>query len=203
MVIAKLASIFFGLVTITIAMLVPFMGGAKEVVLSVAALTGCPMYMPLIWSLFSKKQTGKIVLATTVISLLITLSFKFLLPVLIDFNLSRAGEMILGVVVPAVLILISEIILRIRKTDISEYKQYQISVDKKIELENLAEAAEESAVENKQGLRMIAIGILVTGLIIGVLGLMAENGRITVIGMAVVLLMIGGRIYLKSKTSKN
>jgi SSS family solute:Na+ symporter len=200
--IAKMASVFFGLITITIAMLVPFMGGAKEVVLSVAALTGCPMYMPLIWSLFSKKQTGKIVLATTVISLIITLSFKFLLPVLIDFNLSRAGEMILGVVVPAVLILISEIILRIRKTDISEYKQYQISVDKKIELENVAEAVEESAVENKQGLKMIAIGILVTGFIIGVLGLMAENGRITVIGMAVVLLMIGGRIYFNAKTSK-
>jgi solute:Na+ symporter, SSS family len=199
MVIAKLASIFFGLVTITIAMLVPFMGGAKEVVLSVAALTGCPMYMPLIWSLFSKRQTGKIALATTVISLIITLSFKFLLPVLIDFNLSRAGEMILGVVVPAVLIIISEIILRIRKTDISEYNQYQTSVNKKIESENVAEAAEEAAVENKQGLTMIAIGILVTGIIIGVLGLMAENGRLYVIGMAVILLMIGSRIYLKSK----
>jgi len=202
MVIAKLASIFFGLVAITIAMLVPFMGGAKEVVLSLAALTGCPMYMPLIWSLFSKKQTGKIVLATTVISLLITLSFKFLLPVLIDFNLSRASEMILGVVVPAVLILISEIILRARKSDGSEYIQYQKSVDKKVEFENLAEIAKESDVENKQGLRMIAIGILVTGFIIGVLGLMAENGRITVIGMAAILIMIGGRIYFNAKTSK-
>jgi hypothetical protein len=71
-----------------------------------------------------------------------------------------------------------------------------------IEPKDVAEAAAESAVENKQGLRMIAIGILVTGFIIGVLGLMAENGRITVIGMAVVLLMIGGRIFLKAKTSK-
>jgi hypothetical protein len=92
--------------------------------------------------------------------------------------------------------------LRIRKSDISEYNQYQISVDKKIELENIAEAAVESAVENKQGLRMIAIGILVTGFIIGVLGLMAENGAMYVIGMAVILLMIGGRIYLKARTSK-
>jgi len=202
MAIAKLSSIFFGLVTITIALLVPLMGGAKEVVLSVAALTGCPMYMPLIWSLFSKKQTGKIVLATTVASLVVTLSFKFLLPVVIDFKLSRAGEMILGVVVPAVLIIISEIILRIRKTDISEYKQYQITVDKKAEAENVAEVAAEAAVENKQGLRMIAIGILVTGIIIGILGLIAENGRLYVIGMAVILLMIGGRIYLKARTSK-
>ena len=203
MVIAKFASIFFGLVTIAVALFVPFMGGAKEVVLSIAALTGCPMYMPLIWSLFSKKQTGKIVLATTVISLLITLSFKFLLPALIDFNLSRAGEMILGVGVPAVLIAISEIILRIRKSDDSEYKRYLISAEKKAELENWTEAAKESTVENKQGLRMIAIGILVTGLIIGVLGLMASNGGIYVIGMAVILLITGARIYLKSKSSKN
>jgi 4-hydroxybenzoate polyprenyltransferase len=66
----------------------------------------------------------------------------------------------------------------------------------------VAEAAEEAAVENKQGLTMIAIGILVTGIIIGILGLMAENGRLYVIGMAVILLMIGSRIYLKAKTSK-
>ena len=203
MVIAKLASVFFGLVAITIAMLVPFMGGAKEVVLSLAALTGCPMYMPLIWSLYSKKQTGKMVLATTVISLLITLSFKFLLPALIDFNLSRAGEMILGVAVPAVLIFISEIILKTGKSDGSEYKLYQKSIDKKIETEKLTEVSQESGVENKQGLRMIAIGILVTGFIIGVLGLMAENGRITVMGMSAILLLIGGRIYFKTMTSKN
>ena len=202
MVIAKLASIFFGLVAITIAMLVPFMGGAKEVVLSLAALTGCPMYMPLIWSLYSKKQTGKMVLATTVISLLITLSFKFLLPAFIGFNLSRAGEMILGVAVPAVLILISEIILRTGKSESQEYKQYIKTLDKKIEPENLAETAKESDVENKQGLRMIAIGILVTGFIIGVLGLMAENGRITVMGMAAILLLIGGRIYFITIASK-
>ena len=49
---------------------------------------------------------------------------------------------------------------------------------------------------------MIAIGILVTGLIIGILGLMAENGAMYVIGMAVILLMIGGNIYFKAKSSK-
>ena len=66
----------------------------------------------------------------------------------------------------------------------------------------MTEVAAEAAVENKQGLRMIAIGILVTGLIIGVLGVMAENGAMYVIGMAVILLMVGGRIYLKARTSK-
>lgn len=196
--IAKLASIFFGLVTISIAMMVPLMGGAKEVVLSVAALTGAPMYLPLIWSLFSKKQTGKTVLATTIVSLAITLSFKFLLPSLIDFSLSRAGEMILGVSVPAVFIAISEIYLRFIKADGLEYVRFQQSVEKKNAIENASGSAEESSGENKQGLRMIAIGILATGLIIGFLGLMAPNGKIYVLGMAFLLLVIGFRILFKT-----
>lgn len=196
--IAKLASIFFGLVTISIAMMVPFMGGAKEVVLSVAALTGAPMYLPLIWSLFSEKQTGKTVLATTIISLAITLSFKFVIPILIDFSLSRAGEMILGVAVPAVFVVISEIWLRFTKADGAEYVKFQQSVEKKIVIENASDSAEESSGENKQGLRMIAIGILATGLIIGVLGIMAPSGKIYVLGMAFLLLMIGFRILFKT-----
>lgn len=196
--IAKLSSIFFGLVTISIAMMVPLMGGAKEVVLSVAALTGAPMYLPLIWSLFSKKQTGKTVLATTIISLAITLSFKFLIPALIDFSLSRADEMILGVAVPTVFVAISEIYLRFIKADGLEYIEFQQLVEKKMVIENASDSSEESSGENKQGLRMIAIGILATGLIIGVLGLMAPSGKIYVLGMAFLLLVIGLRILFKT-----
>jgi SSS family transporter len=196
--IAKISTFAFGLITIGIAMMVPLMGGAKEVVLSVAALTGAPMYLPLIWSLFSKKQTGKTVLATTLISLAITLSFKFLIPALIDFSLSRAGEMILGVAVPAVFVAISEIWLRFIKADGLEYVKFQQLVEKKIAIENASDSAAESSGGNKQGLRMIAIGILVTGLIIGVLGIMAPSGKIYVLGMAFLLLLIGLRILYKA-----
>lgn len=196
--IAKISTFAFGLITIGIAMMVPLMGGAKEVVLSVAALTGAPMYLPLIWSLFSKKQTGKTVLAITLISLAITLSFKFLIPALIDFSLSRAGEMILGVAVPAVFVAISEIWLRFIKADGLEYVKFQQLVEKKIAIENASDSAAESSGGNKQGLRMIAIGILVTGLIIGVLGIMAPSGKIYVLGMAFLLLLIGLRILYKA-----
>lgn len=196
--IAKISTLVFGLITIGIAMLVPFMGGAKEVVLSVAALTGCPMYLPLIWSLFSTKQTGKTVLATTLISLAITLSFKFLLPTLIDFNLSRAGEMILGVSVPAFFILLSEMFLRFRKSDNQEFLNYLEIKGKKAGPDEIAETGGQSSDENKKGLRMIAIGIGVTGLIIGVLGLWAPNGKIYVLGMAFLLLLIAFRIFYKT-----
>lgn len=196
--IAKISTLVFGLITIGIAMLVPFMGGAKEVVLSVAALTGAPMYLPLIWSLFSTKQTGKTVLATTLISLAITLSFKFLLPTLIDFNLTRGGEMILGVSVPAFFIVLTEIFLRFRKTDDQEFLNYLEIKGKRMGPEIIEDTGHQSSDENKKGLRMIAIGIGVTGLIIGVLGLWAPNGKIYVLGMAFLLLLISFRIFYKT-----
>jgi hypothetical protein len=130
--------------------------------------------------------------------LAITLSFKFLFPALIDFSLSRAGEMILGVAVPAVFVAISEIWLRFIKADGLDYVRFQQSVDKKRIIENASDSAEESSGGNKQGLRMIAIGILATGMIIGVLGVMAPNGKLYVLGMSFLLLLIGFRILFKA-----
>jgi len=197
--IAKISTFVFGLITIGIAMMVPFMGGAKEVVLSVAALTGAPMYLPLIWSLFSKKQTGKTVLFTTLLSLAITLSSKFLLPSVMDFSLSRANEMILGVGVPAIIMLITEIWLRISRTPETDYARFLQIKGQKVTKELPADSVpEESSAENKQGLRMISYGILATGFIIGFLGLMASIGKIYVFGVALILLLIGLRILSKA-----
>ncbi len=195
MLVAKSSTFIFGLMTVGIAMLVPLMGGAKEVVLSMAALTGCPMYLPLIWSLFSKKQTGFTALSTTVISLAITLFFKFLLPFINGTNLSRESEMMLGVGVPAAILLIIEIWLRFKNIPETEYLGYLDFTANKPVQEVLS--AEQSEAENNQGLKMIAIGILATGLIIGGLGAIAENGKSYVLGMAVVLLLIGYRILPK------
>ena len=195
MFIAKSSTLIFGLLTVGIAMLVPLMGGAKEVVLSMAALTGCPMYLPLIWSLYSKKQTGFTTLLTTMLSLAITLSFKFLLPLIQDTNLSREGEMMLGVGVPAFILLMIEIILRMKKYPETEYLNY-LEFSKNKPLPEVASSAESEA-ENKQGLKMIALGILATGLIIGGLGAMAQNGKAYVLGMAVLLLIIGYKILPK------
>jgi SSS family solute:Na+ symporter len=196
MFVAKTSTFIFGLLTVGIAMLVPLMGGAKEVVLSMAALTGCPMYLPLIWSLFSKKQTGFTALFTTALSLVITLSFKFLLPLISETNLSRESEMMLGIGVPVTILLIIELRLRLKSKPEPEYIRYLgIAKDKPV-LE--VASATESAVENNQGLKMIAIGIIATGLIIFGLGAMAINGRGYVLGIAVILLLIGSKILYKT-----
>lgn len=199
MVVAKLASIFFGLVTILIAMLVPYMGGAKEVVLSVAALTGAPLYLPLVWSVFSSKQKGRIVLFVTLLSLFITLLFKFLVPPFFEFNLSRGGEMLFGVLVPAVLMLISEIYIRCKGVDEMAYLRFMKIVDQKLLAEKDAVVVEVSDDDNAQGVKMVAFGIMAVGVIIGVLGLMATVGKPYLLGMALVLVGVGIRVFVVSR----
>jgi len=196
---AKFANVFFGLVMIGLAMTVPLMGGAKEMVLSIAALTGCPMYMPVIWSLFSKKQNGYSTLGITVISLFLMFAFKFILPYITDFNLTRTLEMVLGVSVPALFILLSEIWMRAKKFRESDFEKYRIYQSQKKILEEapISKATTDSS-ENNQGKRMIGIGIFSTALIIGGIGLISSNGRIYILGMAFILLIIGLRIVYKT-----
>ncbi|MDR0371898.1 MAG: Na+:solute symporter, partial [Prevotellaceae bacterium] len=57
--VARLSTISFGVLAVIVALLIPLMGGIVNVVISVAALTGVPLYLPIIWTLFSKRQTGK------------------------------------------------------------------------------------------------------------------------------------------------
>lgn len=192
--VAKMSSIGFGLITMIIALLVPFLGGAKEVVLSVAALTGGPMYIPLVWTLFSKKQHGRTILATTVISLMITLSAKFLLPAVSSFSLSRAEEMILGVAVPALIIIIFEVVLRFKNTPDNQFNTRNDDADSLLETTSTGNQSS----GNRKGLLMISIGILATGAIMGLLGFMASSGNGYVLGMAFILVIIGTRIFIKS-----
>lgn len=196
--VARAATFFFGLVTMGIAMLVPSMGGATSVVLTVAGLTGCPLYLPLIWALFSKRHSGRTVLSTTLLSLAITLSLKFLLPRIPGYAaLSRANEMIVGVAVPAVIMLLQEVLLHLRKAPTTQHDAFESVRRAKLEKETqeIQIITEEAHAENRQGIRMIAIGILFTGIVIGVLGLMAQEGTLPVVSIAALLLALGGWFF--------
>ena len=102
--VARISTIVFGLITICVALMVPRFGGIVEVVLSVGAITGAPLFAPPIWALFSKRQTSNSILITTLLSLGINLFFKFVSPWLFDFELNRAEEMLVGVLMPLLIL---------------------------------------------------------------------------------------------------
>ena len=159
--VGRYSTITLGIITILIALLVPYMGGIVEVVMSLAAITGGSMFLPPMWALFSKYQTGKSVLTVTIISLLVNSFFKFLAPSILDVSLNRAQEMGLGALVPILLLIAFEIYAKSKTPDISQYLQHK----KIVEIKNQEEEIDETK-GNKRGGRVIGIGVSSTGILL-------------------------------------
>ena len=195
--VGRWSTIALGVITIIVALLVPYMGGIVEVVMSVAAITGGAMFLPPMWALFSKYQTGKSVLAITIVSLLINSFFKFESPGLLDFSLDRAQEMWLGVGVPVVMLFFFELYARTKKTGISQYMDYQVLVAKKA-----SEPIEETGEGNKRGAKVIGIGVASTGILLLILSYIGKACNALVAGMGVLVVLLGTFIIYRNSKSK-
>ncbi|MDE5417429.1 Na+:solute symporter [Labilibaculum sp. DW002] len=189
--VGRISTAALGIITIIVALLVPYMGGIVEVVMTLAALTGGAMFLPPIWALFSKVHTGKTVLGTTIISLSINAFFKFAVPKIWDFSLSRAVEMAIGVGIPIVLMATYEIYAAIRRVDTSHFTTYEKEV-------SLIAPTETDEGGNKRGARVIGVGIGSTGLLIITLAIISLQHLVLVGGMGALVLTAGLFIYIKN-----
>jgi SSS family transporter len=199
MTVARIATIGFGLLTIFVALMVQNMGGIVEVVLSVAAITGGALYLPPLWSLFSKRQTGRSILTATVISLMINLFFKFVAPWLFDFGLGRAQEMTMGVLVPILVLLGFELKYFLAQKENPDYDRYQ-----EIQTRRVEETVEQvdSGSQNRHGRKVISLGVIGTGVLILAIGIFAVNGKYLVAGTGAIIIALGFFIKLKKIKSK-
>ncbi|GGG88176.1 sodium-coupled permease [Parapedobacter pyrenivorans] len=191
--VARLSTLGFGVVTVLIALMVPAMGGIVEVVLSIGALTGVPLYGPAVWALFSKRQTAFSVLFVTISSLLVNLFFKFVSPALFEISLGRMQETVLGVTLPIVLLAVFEVIYRDRP-----YRVPTATDD------NLA-GADDASQGRRRGtlaVKTIALSLLGVGLLILLLGLLATHGRAAVLIIALAILALGAALILSLRRSR-
>ena len=187
--VAKLSTVLFGIGTIIVALLVPAAGGIVNVVLSIGAVTGCSLYGPPIWALFSKRHSGKSILYITVISLLINIGLKILLAT----PLSRANEMLLGALLPLSLLLGYELYAKFQNIISEDYIKYS-----KLSREN--EVLETSGAEqNTFGFKILAITLAVVGLLVMVLGLISEDSKMLVLAIGAIIMIIAFYIYPKRK----
>lgn len=188
--VARWSTILFGLGTIGVALIVPAAGGIVEVVLSVGAVTGCSLYGPPIWALFSKRHTGKSILACTLVGLGINVAFKFITPWLFDVSLDRAGEMLAGALIPFALLAAYEV-WAIWKDQISQ--EYITFSNREIVQTTVAED-QAAGQQNTFGMKVLSITLALVGLLIVVLGLLAEEATSLVIGMGIVILLLAWRL---------
>ncbi len=201
--VARYSTIGFGLLAIVVASLIPLMGGVVNVVISVAALTGVPIYLPIIWTLFSKRQNRSTLLFTTIFSLLLNATFKFITPVLCGLSLSRTEEMVIGVVTPFILLVIFETYHRCRgfedpNVELCRKAAEEKRLEERKMMEEAKAAGEGSSSESKQSIRVIGLGIMLTGIAITLLGAVSgEVSRMIVMSVGVVLALLGLYIFKK------
>lgn len=190
--VARISTWGFGIMAIIIALLIRSMGGIVNVVISVAALTGVPVYLPVIWSLFSKRQTARTILSATFISLAINLIFKFVTPHF-GLALDRTWEMIVGTAVPVILLAGIEVVLKAKEFIAPEYMAYISGRNVRMRQENAGDT-EESKRTNRFTQKVLGIGLGLSGVLITVLGFIAEENIVVPVAVGLVVTLIG--IYL-------
>lgn len=184
--IARISTVILGLLTIGVALMVPYLGGIVEVVLSIGAITGAPLFAPAIWALFSKRQTAQSIIASTLLGLGINSFFKFISPVMLDFSLNRAQEMLVGVLVPLLILGVFELLLPLKTTSTPA------------RLEQLEEKETQSVSQNQFAFRVMGITLTFTGIIVIGLGLMATTGKFLVIATGLLVVVPGALLISKS-----
>ena len=204
MYVARISTILFGAFSILIAMLIPKMGGVVNVVISLAALTGVPLYLPIVWTLFSKRQTAVSNITTTLLSLAVNGLFKFITPSM-GFSLNRAEEMILGVTFPVLCLAIFEVYYKAKNKESERYQSYLIW-NKENNARKLKEIEENESAEkagNNFSKRVIGYGIFASGAGIAILGGMADNGQQLIITTGVVFALLGLVMTKKPKKTNS
>ncbi len=203
--VARISTIALGVLAICIALMVPKMGGIVNVVISVGALTGVPLYLPIIWTIFSKFQTATSVITATLTGLIINCTFKFVTPALCDFSLSRAEEMMVGVSIPVVVLIIFELIYRAKGAQDPTYDTYvswkeERDAAEQAKIDAMAGQPEPENEGNNLSTKVISIGVLLTGLLITILGFVNLNaGGVPAVIVGAVLACGGATLYYKQK----
>jgi SSS family solute:Na+ symporter len=188
--VARLFTVLFGAGTIFLAILVPAAGGIVEVVLSTAAIAGGSLFAPVIYSLFSKRQTSFSLIFISVASLLISLFFKAISPSLLGITLSRTMETLLGVGFPILMLVGFEVYGYVSRKEIP---YLEIVPEGTITSRNAA-----ASKQNIFGIKVIALSTLVVGLGIAVLGFLAENGSMA-FAVGVIIMLIAATILIRQR----
>lgn len=196
--VARISTIGFGILAVVVALLIPSMGGIVNVVISLGALTGVPLYFPVIWTLFSKRQTYKSVLTITLFCLSVNALFKFITP-LFGFSLDRTEETVLGVSLPIIMMILFEIYYMMKGYVNPKYLEYEKIRNSRIESEKNIDSVTSDNIKknNNYSLRVMGYAIFSASILIIVIGLFAEVGKYVILPLGIILFLLGLKLALK------
>ena len=142
--IGRIFTFAFGAAIISLALLIPYAGGAEKVVVTILTMIIGPLYIPSVWGVFSKRLTQKHLLTAMIITYacgIFGLAFKFSDAVRATFEWINPNvlESVIGTVVPVILLAIMEIRAKIKGTIDPGYERVQAILDPEADTEPSAE----------------------------------------------------------------
>lgn len=189
--VARISTVLFGLVALGSAMMVGYFGGIVEMVLSIAAIFGGSIFLPPLWSLFSKFQTGFSVVVATLATISVNFLANFLMPRISDFSLDRTTQMALGVLLPISVLTAFEIYYRLRRREAPSYANF-LDMQAKRQLARqvlIRQSREQKSVQTAN--KIIAVSIIGVAILVLILGALSTNGRVTVVAVGSIILIFG------------
>lgn len=178
---ARAFTVAFGVITVVIAMLVPLIGGIVEMVLSTASIAGGALFAPIIWTLYSKRQTAISVVTASLAGLIISLVLKLCSVELLGFKVDRFWETTLGVGIPILVLLLWEIYYAI-----TNKVSALANVFAQVQQHTAAQETDAKA-QNRFGIKVIAAAVAIVGSGIALLGAFAQQGGTALIVGIIIL----------------
>lgn len=142
--IGRIFTFAFGAAIISLALLIPYAGGAEKVVVTILTMIIGPLYIPSVWGVFSKRLTQKHLLTAMIITYacgIFGLAFKFSDAVRANFEWINPNvlESVIGTVVPVILLAIMELWAKHKGTIDPGYARVQAILDPQADTEPSAE----------------------------------------------------------------
>ncbi len=186
--VGRMFTLVFGLVIIGLSMLVPFAGGAEKVVVTLLTMVMCPLYIPSIWGLFSKRLGGNQLIWAMVATWVIGITAKLTVPASV---LSPSLiESISGCVLPIVILAGMEIWSACRGIRREGYDAIEEYTDPQAEVEPGPE--EKKAVKQYSHMAVDCFCITLGAVALLLLGLLVSGDPKTVAVKGIVLGFCGG-----------
>jgi Na+/proline symporter len=201
-IVGRVLTLLLGALVTWLAILVPAMGGAEDIILSITALVAGITVLPVIWGMFSKKINQQSVFLAILFSAMIIVLIKY---GLLDsdgwfvksahskwvewiHNYGRTIEAVVGVLVPVIVLLIFEMTLK------SKSGKY-IPIDQ--------HGMEEESIPSLFPAKIMSVAIGLLGVIIMILAITANTDILAQWILSIALLSISGMIWWAVRRKQN
>lgn len=190
--VGRIFTLVLGLAITGFAMLIPFAGGAEKVIVTILTMVICPLYIPSIWGLFSKRLTAKQLIAAMALTWIIGFCAKFLVPA--DVLSPSLVESLSGSLVPVVILTCMELFSAKKNSSCDGYLKLCGMVDPNSETEPGPQM--QKAVKSFSFMACNFFAITIAAIAVLLLALLVANDPKTMAVKGIVVKFVVGIIVL-------